>query len=323
MTRVSARRPCWSEDRHLLGEEAVRRGPEQWVPRAHYSRSPGLSWASLGALAPHHLLQVSGTGRPRPASARVSRCRGQTVRARRAKPLAFPEDGAPPAVTGRSLQLRHGNPCPRLAAGKASEQRGPSAWPTHIGPRPWAAPATPASVPAEPRLPVCPSGPSAAPWSRNLSPFPSTRLQQLSPHPSVGFTQPCGLLCPTRCLPPRPLRAGPDSLPWVPRREQGATTGHVLCTVRVIPAPRWVDLGPNENVGPWSRPLQMPSSVPTRRALLSTRAASRAAGPAVAPAAVPSASRWGQTRGPSLLTLIPAAPSHPPLSWDALISHAF
>lgn len=96
MTRVSARRPCWSEDRHLPGEEAVRRGPEQWVPRAHYSRSPGLSWASLGAPAPHHLLQVSGTGRPRPASSSLTVRRTNCVRTRRAKPLLFPEDGPLP-----------------------------------------------------------------------------------------------------------------------------------------------------------------------------------------------------------------------------------
>lgn len=44
----------------------------------------------------------------------------------------LPRGRAPPAVTGRLLQLRHGNPCPRLVADKASKQREPSAWPTHI-----------------------------------------------------------------------------------------------------------------------------------------------------------------------------------------------
>lgn len=127
---------------------------------------------------------------------------------------------------------------------------------------------------------VRPSGPGTSPHSQAQG-FSSCHLipawGSLSP---VDSFAPLGVSHPGHCG-----QSQTHSLPWVPRREQGAATGHVPCVLWVVPAPRWVDLGPNENVGPWSR-LQMASSAPTRRALLSTPAR-----------AVRPAQQWPQQRG--------------------------
>lgn len=139
--------PGLCEEAVLVGAQASpwgRGSPKR--TRAVGPQSPsGLSWASLGAPAPHHLLQVGGTGRPRPASARAPRCGGQTVRARRAKPPSPLRTGPLPLWRGDSYSSGTGTPAHVLLLVKR-QSSGAQRLAHPYRSSAWAAPATPASA---------------------------------------------------------------------------------------------------------------------------------------------------------------------------------
>ena len=237
-------------------------------------------------------------------------------------------------MTGRFLQLRHGNPCPRLVAGEAPGQREPSA-------RPSSRPVLGRGLPLR-LLPLCQPNP-VSPCARQ-----ATAIHSVRPECVPLVQEPLPIPKHKASAAVASSQHGVHSALWAPLPHSVSPIQATAGRARLIhfhgsrvgnrgpPQATWGSYplhagwtwGQMKTWGLGQDYCRCPgsdSSVPTRRALLRTPAASRGAGPAAdtQPQVARSASRWGRTRGPSLLTLIPAAPNHAPLSWDALISHAF